>query len=66
MFLGGGGQSGLGVTLSTRLYVVPRLKIVAATLPVPMCLHGVYRDNFDFNFNLTFLGMRLKDRRYTA
>jgi len=40
-------QSGRGVEIAAHLHRIPRLRTSAAKLyPLPICLHGVARDNF--------------------
>ena len=42
-FFGGGGQSGRGMSLTTELHLVPRLRMCGASYisPSPIGLHGV-------------------------
>jgi hypothetical protein len=41
------GESGRGVNLTTRIHLVPRLRMAELCLHAPICLHGVvHMDNF--------------------
>ena len=49
-----------GLKMTTHLYLVPRSKMGGAITPSSVCLYGLHRDSFTFNF-IKSLGLVLSN-----